>query len=166
MGVFSDGIDEAAAKIACRAVDNPDVAPEAIGEFLTAYGWKHTDGLWQHALAGSREWRATPWRGVLPSSAGDPAGGLASARQPGARRNLSFPRWHRLPNSSAWTRGTRRTVYWGGPASNDFHAAAANLCHRIRERVSTRSQPIRWSPPSAFHIACAARSRASASSRL
>ena len=54
---FDDGIDEAAAKIACRAVDCADVAPEAIAEFLTAYGWKHTDGLWAHPLAGTREWR-------------------------------------------------------------------------------------------------------------
>lgn len=54
---FDDGIDEAAAKIACRAVDCADVAPEAIAEFLTAYDWKHTDGLWAHPLAGTREWR-------------------------------------------------------------------------------------------------------------
>ena len=54
----------------------------------------------------------------------------------------------------------------GGCSANAFHAAEANLCHRIRERVSRRSQPIRSSPPSAFHIACAARSTASASSRL
>jgi hypothetical protein len=57
VGGFNDGIDEAAAKMASRAVDNPDVAPEAIGEFLTAYGWKHADGLWRHPLAGTREWR-------------------------------------------------------------------------------------------------------------
>jgi hypothetical protein len=57
VATFSDGIDEAAAKIACRAVDSADVESAAIGEFLTAYGWKHDQRVWKHPLAGTREWR-------------------------------------------------------------------------------------------------------------
>jgi hypothetical protein len=57
-------------------------------------------------------------------------------------------------------------VYWGGSVAHAFRAANANRRHRIRERLSRRSQPIRSSPPSAFHIACAARSSASACSPL
>jgi hypothetical protein len=54
---MSDAIDDAAVDIAERAEVSPDVAPEAIRDFVTACGWKHDGGAWWHPLAGMRSRR-------------------------------------------------------------------------------------------------------------
>jgi hypothetical protein len=55
--VLSDAIDDAAVGIAERAEFSPDVAPEAIRDFVTACGWKHDGGAWWHPVAGMRSRR-------------------------------------------------------------------------------------------------------------
>jgi hypothetical protein len=61
--VVSHAIDDAAVDIAERAEFSPDVAPEAIRDFVTACGWKHDGGAWWHPVAGmrSRRLEALAW---------------------------------------------------------------------------------------------------------